>query len=496
MAMDSVINGGSNTAGKANVDANYNLKVTAPQVLNQAGFVTLAGQNDFGMGSVVAGGRINQVLVSEAGGLYAASKNLLWDDTFNATTQNTSKYKYAFTTMTAAQAAGFLTLNSGSVTTLSTSCGYQSFKNFPLFAKAELRCNISAQIPNGAQVNQTIEFGLFQATLNGAAPGAPTDGVFFRFNVAGELRGYINYNGTETSTGPITVPSNSVNHDWLIVTQTDTVCFYIDDVLQAVLSLQTNAPGQGQPFQAASQPMTFRVYTAGSAPALAPILKVSDCFVAELGPDLARNWATQKAGFGHMAYQGQNGGTMGSTSNLTNAALPAASALSNTAVGTGNPVGLGGTSHDLTTLTVGTDGIVTSYQNPVAAAGVTGRNLIIQGVWVHSIVDVSFATAGWPVFMFSLAYGHTAVSLATAESASFTTGTTKAPRKVAIGVQGAAATLPPAGTLLSPAGIYRQFLSPIVVAPGEFVAVVARNLGVVATTGSVVHTVGFDAYFE
>ena len=472
--------------------------VQNPKVLAQAGYVTLAGQNDFGQGSVVAGGRVNQVLVSEAGGLYTASKNLLWDDTFNATFQNTAKYKYAFTTMTAAQASGFLTLNSGSITTLSTSCGYQTWKSFPLFAKAELRCNISAQVPNGAQANQTIEFGLFQATLNGAAPGAPTDGVFFRFNTAGELRGYINYNGTETSTGPMTVPNTSVNHDWLIVCQTDTVCFYIDDVLQAVLSLQTNAPAQGQPFQGASQPLTFRVYTAGSAPALAPILKVSDCFIAELGPDLARPWPTQKAGFGHMGSQVQNGtspATNPSTGNILNAAFAAASILSNTAVGTGNPAGLGGYSHDLGTLATGTDGIVTSYQNPASAAGITGRNLIIHGVWIHSVVDV--VIAGGPVALaYTLAYGHTAVSLATTESASFTTGTTKAPRRIALGCEGINAAAP-VGTLLSSSGVYRQFTSPIVVAPGEFVAVVCRNfVGTAITTGSVVHMVGFDAYWE
>lgn len=471
--------------------------VQNPKVPSQAGFTALAGQNDQGLGSVVAGGRVNTVYVSEGAGLYAASKNLLWDDTFNATFQNTSKYKYAFTTMTAAQASGFLTLNSGSITTLSTSCGFQSFKQFPLFAKAELRCNISAQIPNGLQANQTIEFGLFQATLNGAAPGAPTDGIFFRCNVSGELRGYINYNGTETSTGPMTLPSTSQNLDFMIVCQTDTVCFYIEDVLQAVMNLQTAAPTQGQPFQAASQPMTFRVYTAGSAPALAPILKISDCFVSELGPDLARSWATQKAGFGHMGYQVQNGVSPAanpSTSNYLNAAIAAASILSNTAVGTGNPAGLGGVSHDLCTLAAGTDGIVTSYQVPAAAAGLTGRNLVITGVWVHSVVDV--VIVGGPLsFVYSLAYGHTAVSLATAESASFTTGTTKAPRRVVLGCEGLTSAAA-AGSLLSPAGVFRTFASPIVVAPGEFVAVTARNFGTAVTSGSVIHAVGFDCYWE
>lgn len=487
-----VLQTGSSTTGVANVDTGFNLNVSLSKTLSFAGFAGLAGINDDG--TVVSGGRVNRVYVAEGNGLYAGLKNLLWDDTFNSTAQNTSKYKYANTTMAAAQATGFLTLNSGSITTLSTSVGFQSFKNFPLFAKTELRLNVSAQIPNGAQANQTIEFGLFNATLNGAAPGAPTDGVFFRFNTTGELRGYISYAGTETPTAAMTPPSGAVNHDWLIVVQTNTVLFYIDDILYGKITLLTDAATLGQPMSAASMPITFRVFTAASAPALAPILKVSDVFVSELGADLNRPWAHQKAGFGHMAYQGQNGGTMGTTANTLNAAVPAATALSNTAVGTGNPAGLGGIAHNLPTLTVGTDGIVTSFQNPVGSTTQTQRNLIITGVWIHSAVDV--VLVGGPlVYAYSLAYGHTNVSLATAESASFTSGTTKAPRRIWIGVEGCIAAAA-AGTLLSPQGVYRQFASPIVVAPGEFVAVVARNLGVVTTTGSVVHVVGYDSYLE
>ncbi len=481
------------TGTQADVDTNNNLKVTGPKAIAQAGFVGLAGINDDG--TLVSGGRVNRVYVSEGNGLYAASKNLLWDDTFNATAQNTAKYKYAFTTMTAAQAAGFLTLNSGAINTASTSCGYQTWKNFPLFGKAELRCNVSAQVPSGAQANQTIEFGLFNATLNGAAPGAPTDGVFWRFSTTGELRGYVNYNGTETMTAAMTPPNGAVNHDWDIIVQTNTVLFYIDDVLVGKITLLTDAQTQGQPMMAATLPLTFRVYTAGSAPTLAPILKVSDCIVSELGPDLARSWATQKAGFGHMAYQGQNGGTMGSTSNFGNAAFGAASALSNTAVGTGNPVGLGGYCNDLCTLAAGTDGIVTSFQNPVGGVNQTARNLIITGVWVHSVVNAAI-TGGPLAFAYTLAFGHTGtLTLATSESASFTTGTAKAPRRIALGVEGCAATAS-AGTLLSPGGVFRAFASPIVVAPGEFVAVVARQVGTVASAGSVLHMVGFDAFFE
>jgi uncharacterized protein (DUF2345 family) len=64
-----------------------------------------------------------------------------------------------------------------------------------------------------------------------------------------------------------------------------------------------------------------------------------------------------------------------------------------------------------------------------------------------------------------------------------------------LGVEGCVVTAP-AGTLLSPQGIYRAFAAPIVIAPGEFVATTCRQQGTVASAGSVIHTVGFDAYFE
>lgn len=486
-----VIDSGSSASGKANVDSNYNLQVRTPSTLGQEGFVGLAGINDDG--SIISGGRHNRVYVTEGNGLYAGLKNLLWDDTFNATSQNTAKYTYSNTTMTAAQSGGFLNLNSGSITTISTSCGVQTFRKFPLFAKAELRANFSAQVPNGTQANQTIEFGLFNGALNGAAPGAPTDGVLFRFNTTGELRGIVNYNGTETTTAAMTVPSTSANHDWVIVVQTNTALFYVDDILYGKVTLLTDAPTQGQPMMAASVPLTMRVYTAGSAPALAPILKVSDVFVSEMGPDLGRQWPHQKAGFGHMAYQGQNGGTMGSTSNYSNSAVAGAAALTNTAASAGTPAGLGGVGHVLPTLTAGTDGVLFNFQNPAGSVSQTPRNLIITGVRLQGLVDVVFA--GGPLYLlYSIAFGSTAISLATTETGSFVSGTTKAPRRVMLGVDYFPATAA-VGTMGQ--NIVVQFQSPIVVAPGEWVVITMRNHGgTVTTTGSLLYSCAFDAYYE
>jgi len=194
-----------------------------------------------------------------------------------------------------------------------------------------------------------------------------------------------------------------------------------------------------------------------------------------------------------MAYQGQNGGTMGTTANLLNGAIPAAAALSNTAASTGSPAGLGGVAHILPTLTAGTDGIAFTYQNPAGGTTQTPRNLIVRGVYITGTVDVILA-GGPLLYVYSVAYGHTAVSLATAESASFATGTAKAPRRVWVGVQTCPSTAA-VSTVLSPS-LAVQFTSPITVAPGEYIAIAVRNAGTVTTTGSVIITCAFDAYFE
>ena len=44
--------------------------------------------------------------------------------------------------------------------------------------------------------------------------------------------------------------------------------------------------------------------------------------------------------------------------------------------------------------------------------------------------------------------------------------------------------------------IVRQFLSPIVVHPGEYFAITCRNLGTVTSAGALAITVGIDHFFE
>lgn len=470
------------------------VRATGPTTASGAGYEGLVGISGDSP-ATVNGKRYNAIQASEGGGIRTATPNILWDDTFNATSQNTAKYRFGSTTMTGAQAGGYLILNNSSITTVNTNAAMQTFRTFPLFAKNELRITMSAMHTTAPQSNAVTEWGFFtMGTLPNAT--APTDGCFFRFNAAAEFRGVCSYNTTEVQTTAITATSANVNHDYTIVVQTNAVIFYVDNAVVGTITILTDAPSLGQPFIQAAIPITFRHINSAVAPSLAMQFKVSDVFVISMGPDLNRDWETQKAGFGHMGSQGQNGGTMGTTANTGNGATPAASALTNTAISTGSPVGLGGLAHVLPTLTAGTDGILFSFQNPLGGVNQTPRTLVIKGVALSGGVDLVL-TGGPLSLVYSLAYGHTAISMATAETASFTTPgpTTKAPRRVWLGVHNAIAAAV-AGTALGPSDIVRTFSSPIVVAPGEFVAITVRNQGVVTSAGSVVITAAFDAYYE
>jgi hypothetical protein len=491
-----VIDNGASVSGKANVDTGFNLNVTLPRTpiadsTSGVGFAALAGKNDDG--TQVTGGRIRRIYGTEGNYLASAQPALLWDDAFNATAQNTANYFFGATTMTGAQAGGFLILNNSSITTINTNCGYTTWKSFPIFGKTETRCNTSALLTTAPQTNCTIELGLISVAIPGAA--APSDGIFFRYNASAELRGVISYAGVETQTAAMTVPSANVVHDYLIVALTDSVMFYIDGVLAGKIVLTTDAPGQGQPCQRGTQSWTARVVNGGSAPAAATQLKITNIIITQLGSDPVRTWATQLAGVGRSLYQGQNGGTMGTAALYTNSLAPGAgAAMTNTTAALGT--GLGGQFAALPTLAANTDGIMQSFQVPSGSNTQTPRNLIVTGVRIQSAVTTTLANAGPIIYFYSLAFGHTAVSMATAEQTSFTSGTTKAPRRIPLGCE-AYQVNAAIGSIATPhGGIYIKFDTPIFVEAGSFIAICAKNVGTVSTAGVITFLVTYDGYME
>jgi len=210
--------------------------------------------------------------------------------------------------------------------------------------------------------------------------------------------------------------------------------------------------------------------------------------------DLATNktWANQMSGMGLSAYQAQNGGTIGQTAQWANTALTAAAAGTNTTAALGT--GLGGIFQLNAAATTATDLIIDSFANPAGGVNQTPRTLIIRGVWVHA-ANAGAAIATTPqTFALALAFGHTALSMATTETGSFVTATTKAPRRLPLGIQSFPVGAP-IGAVANPISV--DFESPDIVNPGEFVAVVAKILTGTATASQVTQfLVGFNGYWE
>jgi len=194
---------------------------------------------------------------------------------------------------------------------------------------------------------------------------------------------------------------------------------------------------------------------------------------------------------GLMGYQGVEGGTAGSTAAITYNTAPTPGALVNA---TALVTGLGGTAAINPTFTISDDGLVFSFQVPAGGVAQVPRKLVITGIQVQGVVTT--VLAGGPVnYLWQLWVGHTAVSLATAEGASFSTGTTKSPRKLAIGFDTYAATAA-VGVVGSPLPLELDLSqSPVTVNPGEYVAVVARNVGVVTTSGVITVMAQIKSYW-
>lgn len=475
MALDANIRGTSNLA---EVDSNNNLQVALPVIPNQAGYVQLAGELS-GSGDP-AGLLVEALRASAQGRLSVGQPVALLNEFFNNTALNSAVFTAPVTTMTVTVAGGTLNLNASNLTTTATVARVSTYANFPFLADLATYTTFDALLTQPPQNNNVVEMGFGVAT----ASTAPTDGAFFRYNASGQLLAVININGVEVTSGPLTAPADNVMHRYKITVENDRVFFAINGVVQAILATPNTA---GFPMYAPAQPWFARVYNSG-VPSLAVQLKVGYlCVGMQDAAGLALDVGTLSAIGGKHGSQGQTGHTMGSTALLTNNLAPGAgAAMTNTTAALGS--GLGGQFSALPTLAANTDGIVCSYQNPAPTSAIPGKTLLIKGVRVQSIVTT--VLAGGPVlYEYALCYGHTAVSLATAEGA-----TAKAPRRLPIGLETFAANAA-VGSLGSVGGQYMAFANPIAVLPGEFVAIAAKNVGTVTTTGVVMFIVTFDAVF-
>lgn len=471
-----VIEGIVSTNG-AEVDANNRLKVNLDTGANpaQVGGIRIFSENDAASNLLVSPETDDDYR------LRIAQESVYDWETFNYTAQNTGKHIYRNTTMTNTWSTAGLTTNSGNITTTTTGTLFQSYAFFPLIGASQLYGEFEGSVNANATTNMVIDFGFFLA--GATTPYAPTDGIYFRLTSAG-WSGVINYNGVETTAALAFTHAINQKYQFQIVAHEQEVRFWIDGTLYATIETPV---GQGQPCMAGSLPIGLRHANTGTAGAAISFV-LNDYAVSVGGPAMAeRPSVIGQKSLG--SYQGLSGGTMGSLASYANSTNPTAAAPSNTALTANLPNGLGGQGAVTAAAAAATDGIWGSYQVPAGTVSVQGRRLVLRGVTIDAVnLGAAVATTATTV-QFSLAFGHNAVSLATAEAA-----TTKAPRRVALGIMtwpvGAAiGAQPDKGAIVADFGD-----APIYVNPGEFVALVGKFLVGTATASQVINFVWQPVY--
>ncbi len=482
MALDVIIRDSSTGTG-SEVTANREARVILPSTTVDGnpsidgGYAIAAYEAD--TGSIIGSPTQKQGDVSANYRQRVGVDTLLFNDQFNGGAINSSIWSSTLTTFTTAVTGGFLVLNSGAVTTANAVARVSSYRGFPAYGSYPLQLEIEALYSATAvQANNTTEIGGGFAT----GTAAPTDGAFFRYNSSGELRAVISYNSSESQSASLPLPAVNVRHHYVVVVGNDFVEYWIDNVLYANLPVPV---ANGMAVLNQNMPVLLRTYNAATPPTSAVTVKVASVSISLGDMNCLKDWGHIQCGMmGHLS-QGQTGMTMGSTALYANSANPTVAVPTNTTAALG--VGLGGNFWSTNSLTVNTDGIISSYQVPAASASSPQKTLYITRVRIDTVVQTVLA-GGPEILQWGIAYGHTAVSLATAESV-----TTKAPRRIALGFQSFAAT---AAVGVQGSQIVCDLDAPIVVQPGEFIQTIYKNIGTVGTSGTFAHTISFGGYWE
>ena len=410
--------------------------------------------------------------------LRIATDIMLEDETFNATAQNTGKYQYHNTTATVTFGTQGVVTNGSGITTTTTGVSFRSYATFPMAGTQTTSGDFEVSFSAWLVANTIIDYGFgLNATSN---PYAPTDGVYFRVTSAG-LVGVVNFNGAETTSGVMNfTPTLNKKYQFIVYVHHRTAEFWINDGVSTDLYAVVETPsGSGQPHAAASLPWFLRHSIVGGAASAVCQTTLSNVSVRVGGASYHRTLGE----FGNAvygSYQGLTGGTMGSLASYANSANPTGASVPTNTTST-VLTGLGGQGWETDTLAVTTDGIIMSYQVPAATANGLGRRLKLTGIRIDSYVQTALTGGGYNA-QFSLCFGHTAVSLATAEAA-----TTKAPRRIALGAYSVASGLVALTQLPT---IQFDFSSaPIYVNPSEFIAIAKKKVGTAPSAGTIAYTI-------
>jgi hypothetical protein len=405
----------------------------------------------------------------------------VWDDeNFNYVAQNFNKHRYLTNTLTMTWAGGFLNTNGSGVNTTGTGCQFSTYRHFPMQGAGGVYCETAMALSTTPVTNWTLDFGLFLPAA--ASTSLPLDGVYFRVNSTGVF-GVVNNNGTESTTTTFTfTPIIGQVYKYNISISDSEVEFWIDDVLYGT---KPRPVGTGSVMYAGSNPFAIRHHHTGTASGIISA-KFANYTISMADMDNSRLWASSKVGQGLSGIQYPSGMAAGLTSNNINITAPVAATLANATAGYAT---LGGKFVFAAVVGSETDYALFAFLNPVPATGITGRNLIIRGVWIDTYNAVVAVATTPTVLEWTAAAGSTAVTLLTTDTA-----VARLPKRINLGVQTftvgalAGASAPRVDVNLD---------APLVVEPGTYFHVILRiPYGTATATELFRGQVGVNSYWE
>ena len=500
-----LIDGGSSTAGKANVDANYNLNVNLPTTVSQAGYVQGA------FVPVAAATRINKI--NEDGQVYSAEARQVFHCDFNAVTAvQSAKWGTNATTMTkAVQTNGFMRLNASGITTTTTGISIYSNRVITLENGYDYRVRFQLRHSNATATNKQVDIGLGYYLFAAGQANAMNEFIGFRFTTTGGLLGVLETSeggaaGAQTVNINSNVPfSDNVAREYeLIITELE-VQFWIDGVYQARIVKPVTIYGV---IKGASLPFIFRQFHSGAASAVAQF-DIAQISVIKNGADDGQTHPSRMAAMGKSSYYQQP--DIQTTATLTHnlpasGTVPTAATGSNTASVLNSTAQMGGffrMNGATITATPHSTFWVAGYLNPAvptaAGVAVNSRNFYVTSITVSPLVVSIVLVGGGFVANWFATIGATALTSAGTDADGTTAVAQKTDRLVPLSRVTSFAAAAAVGTIETGAGDFTvPFTTPLVIHPGEHLKIGLRTFYVLAavTSGTLDGSINVNGYWD
>lgn len=497
------IDGGSSTAGKANVNADFQLEVNLPTTANQAGFA----QQSFVVGDFAKIQRITY-----GGSAYSAESRQLFDISFNsASTAWSGKFGTNATTMTAGVQNGYFRLNNSGITTTTTGVACYTNRVMLIERGYELRIRGVIRHTNASVTNKQADFGLGYYLFAAGQANAMNEFIGFRWTTAGGFEAVV-----ETSTGGAasaqtanlnggTPLSDNVAREYEIVINPERVEFWIDKVFQVAITPPSNMYSV---VKAVGYQMIWRVFNSG-VPAAAPLFDFASLSAFKTGADDGQSHPARMAAMDKSSHYGQPDLIAAATATHNfpaSGTAPTAATGSNTASVLNNVAQMGGffrANGASVTATAHSVVWLAGYQNPAIPTAVgaanNGRNFYVTGITVTPTVVTTALVGGGFVAAWLVGVGATALSTATADANGTTAVAQKAYRAFPLGRVLSFAAAAALGTIETGQGeVSAEFTTPLVVHPGEFLSIGWRTLQVTAavTAGTIDGGIYVNGYWD